>query len=98
MPCGSHPREVSRLTLGRDDVPHWIGLEPNHQRLVITGYEAMKTRVLIARFDETNGMLTLDERFRAAGSAEPGVRMEAVAWPHGGSGAAVPHGVVFSRP
>jgi len=94
----THPREVSRLTLGRDDVPHWIGIEPNHQRLVITGYEAMKTRVLIARFDETNGKLTLDERFRATGSAEPGFRMEGVAWPHGGSGAAVPHGAVFSRP
>lgn len=93
-----HPREVSRLTLGSDDVPHWIGLEPNHQRLVITGYAAMKTRLLIARFDETNGKLTLDERFRAAGSAEPGFRMEGVPLPHGGSGAAVPHGAVFSRP
>jgi hypothetical protein len=94
----AHPREVSRVTLGRDDVPHWIGIEPNHRRLVITGYEAMKTRVLLARFDESNGRLTLDERFRAAGSAEPGIRMEGVAWPHGGSGAAVPHGAVFSRP
>ncbi len=93
-----HPREVSRLTLGPDDVPHWIGIEPNHQRLVITGYAAMKTRVLIARFDETNGRLTLDERFRADGSAEPGFRMEGVSWPHGGRGAAVPHGAVFSRP
>ena len=94
----THPREVSRLTLGTDDVPHWIGIEPNHQRLVITGYEAMKTRVLVARFDETNGMLKMDERFHATGSAESGFRMEGVAWPHGGSGAAVPHGAVFSRP
>lgn len=94
----TRPREVSRLSLGRDDVPHWIGIEPNHQRVVITGYQAMRTRVLIARFDETNGMLTLDKRFRAAGSVEPGFRMEGVAWPHGGSGAAVPHGAVFSRP
>ena len=94
----THPREVSRLTLGPDDVPHWIGSEPNHRRLVITGYEAMKTRVLIARFDEKSGVLALDERFRAAGSAEPGFRMEGVAWPHGGSGAAVPHGAEFSRP
>lgn len=94
----AHPREVSRLTLGPEDVPHWIGIEPNHQRLVITGYAAMKTRVLIARFDTTTGKLTLDERFRAAGSAEPGFRMEGVLWPHGGNGAAVPHGAVFSRP
>lgn len=94
----AHPREVSRITLGTDDVPHWIGIEPNHQRVVITGYQAMRTRVLIAHFDETNGTLALDGRFRAAGSAEPGLRLEGIGWPHGGNGAAVPHGAVFSRP
>jgi hypothetical protein len=93
-----HPREVSRISLGRDDVPHWIGIEPNHRRVVITGYQAMRARVLIARFDETSGTLALDERFRSAESAEPGLRLEGITWPHGGSGAAVPHGAVFSRP
>lgn len=93
-----HPREVSRITLGTNDVPHWIGIEPNHKRVVITGYQAMKTRVLMALFDEKSGRLTLDERFRAAGSTEPGFRMEGTTWPHGGTGAAVPHGAVFSRP
>ncbi len=94
----SHPREVSRITLGTNDVPHWIGIEPNHERVVIAGYQAMKTRVLIARFDAATGALALDERFRAAGSTENGFRMEHVAWPHGSSEAAVPHGAVFSRP
>jgi hypothetical protein len=94
----AHPKEVSRITLGPDDVPHWIGIEPNHQRVVITGYQAMKTRVLIATFDETSGKLALDERFRATGSTEPGHRMEGMTWPHGGTGPAVPHGAVFSRP
>ena len=93
----TQPREVSRLTLGTNDVPHWIGIEPNHQRVVITGYQAMKTRVIMARFDETTGKLTLDERFRASGSAEPGIRLEGITWPHGGSAAAIPHGAVFSR-
>ena len=92
------PREVSRVTLGPDDVPHWIGLEPDHQRVVITGYQAMKTHVVMARFDERTGHLSLDERFRAASSTEPGLRMEGITWPHGGNGAAVPHGAVFSRP
>jgi hypothetical protein len=93
-----HPREVSRISLGGDDVPHWIGIEPNHQRVVITGYRSMRTRVLIAQFDGASGKLALDERFRAAQSGEPGIRMEGIAWPHGGKGAAVPHGAVFSRP
>ena len=93
----TQPREVSRITLGKDDVPHWIGIEPNHQRVVITGYQAMKTRVLMARFDESTGKLALDERFRAARSAEPGIRMEGISWPHGGNAAAIPHAAVFSR-
>lgn len=92
------PREVSRISLGPNDVPHWIGIEPNHERVVITGYQAMKTRVLLARFDQASGKLSLDMRFRAPGSSAPGLRMEGVVWPHGGSGAAVPHGAVFSRP
>jgi hypothetical protein len=94
----THPREVSRVTLGPNDVPHWIGIVPNLQRVVITGYQAMKTRVMLARFNEATGALTIDERFRAVGSAEPGFRMEGIAWPHGGNGPAVPHGAVFSRP
>lgn len=94
----ARPREVSRVTFGPADVPHWIGIEPNHERVVVTGYQGMKTRVVLARFDERTGRLALDARFRAPGSAEPGVRMEGIAWPHGGRGAAVPHGAVFSRP
>lgn len=94
----SHPREVSRITLGPNDVPHWIGIEPNHKRVVITGYQAMKTRVIMATFDERTGTLAFDERFRAPGSAEVGVRMENAEWPHGGRGASVPHGAVFSVP
>ena len=93
----SHPREVSRVTLGPDDVPHWIGIEPNHRRVVITGYQAMKTRVLLATFNATTGALALDARFRAAGSTEAGMRMEGIAWPHGGNGPGIPHGAVFSR-
>jgi len=92
----SHPREVSRLVLGPTDVPHWISLEPNHQRVVITGYGSLERRVVMASFDERTGRLALDPRFRDAGATEPGVRMEGKSWPHGGRGAAIPHGAVFS--
>jgi hypothetical protein len=92
------PREVSRITLGPDDVPHWIGIEPNQRRVVITGYRSLKTRVLLAMFDGATGRLTLDDRFRAEGSSEPGFRMERTSWPHGGTYDAIPHGAVFSRP
>jgi hypothetical protein len=92
------PREVSRVTLGPDDVPHWIAIEPNQRRIVITGYHSLKTRVLLATFDSSTGKIALDERFRAEGSGEPGFRMERIAWPHGGTYDAIPHGAVFSRP
>ncbi|MDX2206435.1 MAG: hypothetical protein SFU57_02215 [Gemmatimonadales bacterium] len=94
----ANPREVSRITLGPDDVPHWIGIEPGHTRLVVTGYRAMRTRVLLAHFNEQDGTLEWDARFRAADSSELGLRMDGIDWPHGGHGPAVPHGAVFSRP
>jgi hypothetical protein len=83
------PREVGRLALDSADVPHWIALEPNSRRLVITGYGALQHRVLLAAFDSATGALSLDARFREAGATAPGFTMP---------GKAVPHGAVFSLP
>ena len=91
------PREVSRVAFGPEDVPHWISIEPNHKRVVATGYQAMKHRVMMLDFDEATGKLALDEKFRDAGAAAAGVRMDNKKWPHGGTAAAIPHGAVFSR-
>ena len=90
------PREVARLTLGTDDTPHWIAIEPNHRRVVITGYAALRQRVMMANFDESTGRITLDTLFRDRSAREPGVRMDNKTWPHGGNAAAAPHGAVFS--
>lgn len=94
----ARPREVSRVTLGAGDVPHWISIAPDQRRVVITGYQGMQHRVVIARFDSTTGRLALDERFREEGASEPGFRMDDKTWPHGGNAKGVPHGAVFSRP
>lgn len=91
------PREVSRLTLRADDVPHWIALSPDRQRVVVTGYGTMRHRVVLARFDSTTGSLSLDERFGDQGSTEPGLRMDDKTWAHGGRAKGVPHGAVFGR-
>ena len=91
------PREVGRVTLGPDDVPHWIAVSPDQRRVVVTGYREMRHRVVIARFDPTTGGLTLDARFREAGASEPGFRMDDKTWPHGGNAKGIPHGAVFSR-
>jgi len=92
------PREVSRLQLEPDDVPHWIAIEPGGDRLVITGYAGIESRVLLARVDRRTGALTLDTSFKAPGTADPGVDFGRATWPHGASGKAIPHGAVFSRP
>jgi hypothetical protein len=91
------PREVSRLVLGDDDIPHWLAASPDGSRLVVTGHGALRHRVLLARFDTATGALTWDERFRDAGATEPGVRLDNKQWPHGGSAAGIPHGAVFTR-
>jgi hypothetical protein len=94
----AHPREVSRLTLGEADVPHWIALEPNTRRLAITGYGALAERVLLASFDSATGALALDARFAEPGATSPGFRMSGRTWPHGGAAPGIPHGAVFSLP
>jgi hypothetical protein len=94
----STPKEVGRLTLAADDVPHWIAISPDHRRVVITGYAALQHRALIARFDPASGALTMDERFREEGSSEAGFRLDNKAWPHGGNTKGIPHGAVFGRP
>jgi hypothetical protein len=92
------PREVSRMTLQADDVPHWIAISPDQRRVVVTGYAGMQHQVFIARFDPSTGQLALDERFREEGAVEAGFRMDDKAWPHGGGAKGIPHGAVFSRP
>ncbi len=92
------PREVSRIKLADTDVPHWIAISPDHRRVVVTGYQGMQHRVVIARFDPATGHLVVDERFREEGATEPGFRMDNKTWPHGGAARGIPHGAVFSRP
>jgi hypothetical protein len=94
----SHPREVGRLVLGPDQVPHWIGLEPSGDRLVITGYRDLATWVLLADLDRGTGRLTLDTTFKAPGAMRAGVDFGRARWPHGATGAALPHGAVFALP
>lgn len=92
-----HPKEVSRLTLQPHEVPHWIAAEPNGDRLVITGYELIESRLLLATIDRTSGALRLDTTFKPRGAEQPGVDFSREQWPHGATGRAIPHGAVFSR-
>jgi 56kDa selenium binding protein (SBP56) len=92
------PREVSRLTLAPNEIPHWLALEPNRGRVVITGYRDIESRVLLAHLDRGTGALHLETTFTTPGANRPGVDFAREQWPHGRTGRAIPHGAVFSRP
>jgi hypothetical protein len=81
------PKEVSRLALGPWDWPHWMSLEPNGRRFVLTGYSGLSDRVLVGMID-AQGNLSLDDRFGKSDSGEPGLLLDR----------AKPHGAVFSIP
>jgi hypothetical protein len=83
-----HPHEVSRILLPPDEYPHWLALEPGGDRLVITGYGALATRVRFARINRRTGKLRLER------SSIDFTR----SWPDGWQGSAIPHGAVFSNP
>ena len=84
----SHPREVSRLVLDADWMPHWISLAPDGRRIVITGFKKMRSKILLATIDPASGKLALTGM----------IDFDRAAWPHGATGAAIPHGTVFVRP
>lgn len=93
-----HPREVSTVSFGDDERPHWISIDSTRRRVVLNSSGNGKgNRLFVINFDPATGHLSLDERFRDADSARPGINLTGRTWPHGFAGTAVPHGTVFSR-
>ncbi len=82
------PHEVSRILLPPDEYPHWLAIEPGGNRLAITGYGALNTRVRFATIDRRTGTLALD----------PATIDLTRPQPDGWHGSAIPHGAVFSNP
>ncbi|MGH7583164.1 MAG: hypothetical protein ACREL5_08070 [Gemmatimonadales bacterium] len=95
----ANPREVTRVSLGADEAPHWLAIDPSGRRLVVNSGGYVKgDRVFVVDFDPDDGHLAVDSLFRDAGSDRPGVDFASRTWPHGFTGRALPHGAVFSRP
>jgi len=93
-----HPREVATVKVGDDEQPHWIAIDKTGRRIALNSAGGgTGNRLFIIDFDPASGALALDERFRDAGAARPGVSFTRKAWPHGFTGKAIPHGTVFSR-
>ena len=92
-----HPREVSSVSLGTDEGPHWIAIDPSGRRVVLNSGGSKGNRLYVINFDPATGKLAIDTRFKDPGSDRPGIAMTGRTWPHGFTGKAVPHGTVFSR-
>ncbi len=93
-----HPREVSRVTFGDDEEPHWLAIDPSGRRLVLNSAGYTKSnRLFVINFDPASGALSIDDRFRDSDSTRPGIDLTGKHWPHGFTGRPVPHGTVFSR-
>ncbi len=89
----SKPKEVGFLDLGDGIYPHWMALEPDGMRIVLTGYGSLLHYVMMISVDQDTGTLTVDLDFGDDGKTS----FERPVWPHGATGSAVPHGSVFSN-
>lgn len=92
------PREVSRYITSDGFLPHWTAVDPDSNRIVVTadGPGAVAT-VMILEVDLATGELSLDERFGAFEDSTPGISFDRVHWPHGSTGAAMPHAALFGK-
>ena len=91
----SSPREVSRVTLGPRNFPHWLALDPAGGRIVVADRGDGEMRIFVVTVDRETGQLAIDQRLRDPGSDRPGVDFGRSEWPHGPTGPARPHGSVF---
>jgi|HubBroStandDraft_5_1064220.scaffolds.fasta_scaffold07113_4 hypothetical protein len=88
------PKEVSRVALSGQILPHWSGYDPRTHRIAVSGYN--ESRFYMLTFDPADGKVALDRAFHDR-SGKPGFDTSARAWPHGWKGAAEVHGIVFSK-
>jgi len=88
----SNPREVAHLEFPDGEIPHWVAIEPNSRRIVVTGFGKMLNAVKMVVLDPSTGALEFDRAFGDDGTLDFG----RTNWPHGTTGAAIPHGSVFS--
>jgi hypothetical protein len=91
---GAHPVEVARVVPDPALIPHWTGYDASTHRLAVTGYR--ENRLFMLTFDPQSGAIAIDPAFHDA-HGNPGFDFDDRTWPHGWTGSAMAHGVVFSN-
>lgn len=93
------PIEVDRLVFADGFGPHWSTPDATGKRIAISGYgEKMSRRFIMVDFDPATGKLAFDEAFGTGDADGPGVIIDRESWPHGATGPALAHGIVFWPP
>ena len=85
-----NPVIVATIEVGDGSEPHWTQVDPGTNRFILTGDGPSGSVVQLYQVDLETGQMTLDESFGA-------LQMERDLWPHGATGAAVPHAALFGR-
>ncbi|MBV9695432.1 MAG: hypothetical protein JO005_00685 [Gammaproteobacteria bacterium] len=88
------PKEVARVVLDGQILPHWTGYDARTHRIAVSG--SGEARIFMLSFDPDSGALQLDAGFHDR-DGRPGFDTGARTWPHGWTGSAVVHGMVFSN-
>jgi len=91
---GARPIEIARVGLDGAFWPHWTVYDAKTHRLAVTGYD--EDRLFMLVFNPQTGALAIDREFHDA-QGNPGFDFDKRTWPHGWTGSAIAHGVVFSR-
>lgn len=89
------PQIATVLQLPDEYQPHWIAAEPGTDRIVLTGYRALADRIVMLRFDDEAQDLRVDDTFGSPDEDFPGFFTDRRIWPHGKTGEATAHAVVF---
>lgn len=89
------PEIASVLQLPDEFEPHWIAAEPGGDRIVLTGYNALADRIVMLRFNPEQERLRIDRSFGTPDDPLPGFLTSRSIWPHGKTGPATAHAVLF---
>jgi hypothetical protein len=105
------PRLADRLEIATDDFrdgahPSGLVMSADGTRIAVADYtidvpaarQDGDRRLHLVHLDAVTGELRLDRAFVDEFTREPGVSLGRATWPHGASGPARPHGVLFVAP
>ena len=90
------PKKVDQLDFKTGEWPHWIALEPNGERILVTGNNRLKNTLMMVKFNKKSGSMFFDYKFRDKRTGKLGFSYDRFDWPHGNTDSGVPHGSVFS--